>query len=908
MWHISEVRVLRMVLILIAACLGVCPAQAQYGGGSGTADDPYQIWTAEQMNAIGAEPNDWDKHFKLMADLDLSAYDGQEGRPAFNIIGTADNLEGTDSRRDLFTGVFDGNGHTISNFTHTSLQEYRYAGLFGYVAEPTGEIRNLGLIDAAVDVGSGWSVGALAGANSGVILHCYSTGSVRGTRQCVGGLVGYNYGAVVGCYSAVTVGGDGAEAGGLVGGNDEGAVIYCHSAGSVTGKSIVGGLVGYDWAGSLVHCYSTGAAAGAMGRSGGLVGASRHSMDGETTVTGCFWDVQTSGQAESREGTGLTTAQMQDMQTYVGAGWDWAGTVEDGTSDVWQMPEGGGYPVLSFFQGHTPRSLQGDGTPDNPYLISNAFDLGAMVWHNPGACYRLAAAIDLSGIRWGAPVVPCLSGTFDGNGLTISNLHVRGDSYLGLFGRLRYEAQVRDLGVVDVNVAGDGMCNCALAARNEGVVIRCFSTGRVRGGSNAGGLVGLNRKIVAHCYSAAATSGTKYAGGLLGLNWGAVTHCYSAAQDDPASRMVGTDYGTTVGCFPRVQTSSSPRWEGGQPLTVADMQDKQIYLDAGWDWVGETANGTSEVWQIPEGAGYPVLAVFGGHTRQLQGSGTSADPYLISDALDLGAATYHGSFAHYRLTAPIDLGGIRLAVPVMPLFCGVFDGDGLSISHLTIAGAGYLGLFGRLTREAEVRDLGVVDCNIVGPVYEVGALAGTNVGTIRRCYSTGAIGIASMGGGLAGFNAGSVVQCFSTSRVIGVGNYIGGLVGLNSGTLADCYSQGEVQGQMWVGGGIGENWGAVVHCYSASAVRSTDGYAGGFCESHSGPRGVITGCFWDIQTSGQPRSSGGIGKTTAEMQTAGTFLEAGWDFVSETANGTEDIWWIREGQDYPRLWWETVEE
>ena len=30
----------------------------------------------------------------------------------------------------------------------------------------------------------------------------------------------------------------------------------------------------------------------------------------------------------------------------------------------------------------------------------------------------------------------------------------------------------------------------------------------------------------------------------------------------------------------------------------------------------------------------------------------------------------------------------------------------------------------------------------------------------------------------------------------------------------------------------------------------------------------------------------------------------GWDFVDETANGTEDIWWIDEGNGYPRLWWE----
>jgi len=40
---------------------------------------------------------------------------------------------------------------------------------------------------------------------------------------------------------------------------------------------------------------------------------------------------------------------------------------------------------------------------------------------------------------------------------------------------------------------------------------------------------------------------------------------------------------------------------------------------------------------------------------------------------------------------------------------------------------------------------------------------------------------------------------------------------------------------------------------------------------------------------------------TAETQTVGTFLDASWDFMDETANGTTDNWWILEGQDYPRL-------
>jgi hypothetical protein len=40
------------------------------------------------------------------------------------------------------------------------------------------------------------------------------------------------------------------------------------------------------------------------------------------------------------------------------------------------------------------------------------------------------------------------------------------------------------------------------------------------------------------------------------------------------------------------------------------------------------------------------------------------------------------------------------------------------------------------------------------------------------------------------------------------------------------------------------------------------------------------------------------------MNAASTFIEAGWDFADEIANGTQDIWWIREGKDYPKLFWE----
>ena len=48
------------------------PVRAQYAGGAGTADDPYRIETAEQLNAIGLREADWNKHFRLTADIDMN--------------------------------------------------------------------------------------------------------------------------------------------------------------------------------------------------------------------------------------------------------------------------------------------------------------------------------------------------------------------------------------------------------------------------------------------------------------------------------------------------------------------------------------------------------------------------------------------------------------------------------------------------------------------------------------------------------------------------------------------------------------------------------------------------------------------------------------------------------------------
>ncbi|NQT02490.1 MAG: hypothetical protein HQ580_10730, partial [Planctomycetes bacterium] len=203
-------------------------------------------------------------------------------------------------------------------------------------------------------------------------------------------------------------------------------------------------------------------------------------------------------------------------------------------------------------------------------------------------------------------------------------------------------------------------------------------------------------------------------------------------------------------------------------------------------------------------------------------------------------------------------------------------------------------------------------CYATGNVYgdnNVGGLAGENSGTIINCYSNSTVGAeGDASGGLVGKNEGRVMACYSNSNVNG-DIAVGGLAGRNSyGQATNCYAMGSVAGQWYVGGLVGSNTrsggrheGTIEKCYSVTTVlggHQTGGLVGNNLNRE------ITACFWDIEASGKTTSYGGEGKTTAEMQTAGTFLDAGWDFVDESVNGIYDIWRISEGQDYPGLAWE----
>jgi uncharacterized repeat protein (TIGR02543 family) len=255
---------------------------AQFAGGSGTEDAPFEISNWYQLDSVG---NYLDSYFVLMNDLDstTAGYEELASETANNGTGWQPiGIFDSENSYSGFTGVFDGNGNEIRD-----LFIYRAGsptGLFGIIWEGA-VIKNVSVVNFIVtgDI----SVGGLVGEQSGgSVSNCYCSGIVTGTLQQVGGLVGGNFGGTVNnCHSCGNISGLGAV-GGLVGAVVDGIVTNSYSNCRVTGGGEVGGLVGditINTVGSTVsNSYSTGSVMG-EGVVGGLAGSNYCG-----TIDGCY--------------------------------------------------------------------------------------------------------------------------------------------------------------------------------------------------------------------------------------------------------------------------------------------------------------------------------------------------------------------------------------------------------------------------------------------------------------------------------------------------------------------------------------------------------------------------------------------------------------------------------------------
>ena len=390
----------KLAPFLFIAFIAISSAHAQFAGGEGTEDDPYQIATLEQLQAVGDSVH-LDKHFIQIADIDASDTESWNEGKGFEPIGSSSNHS--------FTGSYDGNGHEISGL-HIDRPERDGVGLFGFVypRSASGTIANLclhqiniagrdrvgGLIGfirwggkvsgvcVSGNISGGNTVGGLVGdGRNGQISNSNATVNVTGSGA-VGGLVG-SRGIITNSIATGDVTG-GSSIGGLVGGGSlvensvatgnvygtrfvgglAGSVSFVHASyatGDVFGNRYVGGLVGYinippeEWEVNVVsQSYATGKVSGGE-YAGGFVGRN----DREQIKAG-YWDVLSSGTEhgvgfESKgsgknkvpleypptinDVTGLETEQMQEQNA-------WIYMHKFDFDQTWQLTEG--YPRLRW--------------------------------------------------------------------------------------------------------------------------------------------------------------------------------------------------------------------------------------------------------------------------------------------------------------------------------------------------------------------------------------------------------------------------------------------------------------------------------------------------------------------------------------------------------------------------------
>ena len=319
--YVKRLSILLITVALIAGMAGCTP--------------PSQNLEIQTWNDLDAIRDNLRGNHVLMNDLDsttagyteLASPTANQGK-GWQPIGTAD---------DLFIGTFDGQGYEIRDLFIYRPDESD-VGLFGVVDEG-GVIENVGVVNGNV---TGYDdVGGLVGYNNkGTVTDSYYSGSVTGNGE-VGSLVGYNdESTVTDSYSSGSVTGN-YNVGGLAGKNS-GTVSTSYSSGSVTGYNNVGGMVGEN-TGTVSNSYSTGNVTGDSSV-GGLVG------DNPGTVSDSFWDTQSSGQATSDGGSGNTTEEMMDFDTFDGVGWDIT-AVDPGETNptyTWNIVDTVTYPFLSW--------------------------------------------------------------------------------------------------------------------------------------------------------------------------------------------------------------------------------------------------------------------------------------------------------------------------------------------------------------------------------------------------------------------------------------------------------------------------------------------------------------------------------------------------------------------------------
>ncbi|MEW6121891.1 MAG: MBG domain-containing protein [Pseudomonadota bacterium] len=850
------------------------------------------ITNLHQLQLAAANPAG---NYLLAADIDASLTGSQSETSSG--IWSATGFQSIGGGGTGFTGTFLGAGHVISNLVidrTAATGDRDHAGLFAQ-ADAGAVIRGVTLEGGAV---SGERlVGGLVGfvSDPSVVIsdvHVVSM-DVSGINY-VGGLIGRN-----------GIAGNGYDTFDVSGASITNASV---SGGTVNGESAVGGLIGESTGGrhSDVSASAT-VGSSASSQVGGLIGLSsgetivRASATGDVTGQAAVGGLIGSLKADNRGHRGTLSASYA-TGAVTGHDNNVGGLVGGlGDADIRNVHASGNVTLLLLGSGgeHFVGGLVGDGFYGS---VANAYATGSVVMFEMGGGMcgdGTCAAGGLLGRQAGTNVTNSYATGDVSIAVTVTS---GGQSYAGGLVGLSAADTAFSYATGNVTVAGDcstGTCAAGgLVGRQDGgSVVYSYATGDVSmatGQNFAGGLVGTNGGWIYTVYAtgsvttSADCAANVCAGGLVGRNEGNVEYGYWDIDTTGLGHAIGTDTGS--------QTDLTA-------ITTAQAFNSGTYTNFNF----------SDHWVLFEGDTRPFLrseystTIANAHQLQLMALQPGAD-YVLAADIDLMQTQVASQMWS------VDTGFVPIGTPAAP-FTGSLDGRQHIISNLYInrPTADYVGLFGAIGAAGSVTDVGLQDAIVTGNDH-VGALAGSNAGTIGNVYSCcGAVIGTSYVGGIAGDNSGRVVNAFTTGIVSGAGSYVGGLVGDNGGTMDSAASDADVFGTDHVGGLVGRNSGTVSNTYATGSVQGADkvgglvganfgtianSYAVGIVDGTTDAgalvglnAGTITSSFWDSDVAAVSGVSGvgtgtpgGMGLTTSQFEDTWAFMAlSGWNFLSRWA-------------------------
>jgi len=667
-----------------------------------------------------------------------------------------------------FTGIYDGKGYTIENLAIDRENE-DFIGLFGKISG--GTVDDLHITGAVVK-GKRY-VGILAGRieNSGKVTLCSAAGSVTAATSgeaSIGGLVGE---ITSGC-----------------------EITKSYSLGTVAASDgyRVGGLVGNS-EGAIKECFSSSAVNGRQWV-GGLVGSNWEGYIGNSYATG---DVHGYEQPGGLAGVHGSVAQNTVMNSYS------TGEVT-GTNNVGGLfgtIYNGAIINCYYDKDSSGRSDTGKGTPKD---TGDMKKLETFTGWDFGAIWKIGEGISYPALQWQGPWT-------DDEIISTDLAALKWDDIKG--------------GNIGMNFVTGNLAQFPVTGlKGAAITWSAAPTGYIDTATGA-----LIKREQTADVTVTLTAEASYGAGA------ARTRAFVLTVKMLELERYAVVYDANGGTGTPPTESDRAENEPFQAAAADNLQPPEAMRFKEWN---TAANGT--------GAGYGAGATvtMPGNALTLYaiweivwiGNGSSQSPFQVPSAAHLDAVR-HNMGAHYILTADIDLpaAGYTNWEPIganNSMFTGVFNGNGKSITGLTIdrSGTDYQGLFGAIGSGGLVKNLGVADVSVTGNRYVGGVTGRISGGKVESCYVSGSVrGNGSVGGIVGRFSTGEVRNCYSESDVSGSGSNIGGVAGeIQNGQMFLCYATGNVSGNSFAGGVAGRmlNEGIVMLCAALNPRVTAAGNGG----------------------------------------------------------------------------------